>query len=362
MSSEPSHNSTRTMKAILARRLVQRTFGQFMISVLIGVLTLSSSAVAQVPGGFTGTGPMNSARYYHAATLLSDGRILITGGCNGNASLASAEIYDPATGMFVPAGDMTAPRCTHTATLLLDGRVLIAGGFNSTAELYDPATGTFTRTGDMLNARVGHSATLLPDGRVLIAGGTVPSSPYPTVAPPELYDLTRGTFSTAGAYAGRNTMYRYAGGPIWPKAVLLKDGTVLLAANNPAELYDPAKGEFRETGTMVQFEYRFGMYWHSATLLADATVLVAGGVVDDMSCNGSAANTEIYDPLTGTFSASGRMTEPRDLHTATLLNDGKVLIAGGGSGWCRTGTSSTAEVYDPATRQCRHFGRRLHHR
>ena len=119
----------------------------------------------------------------HAATMLSDGRILVAGGwktavgkTDGTSALASAELYDPASGTFTPTGDMTVPRAFPTATLLPDGRVLIAGGWNgsnavASAEIYDPASGTFTPTGDLTAAREGNTATLLSDGRVLITGG-----------------------------------------------------------------------------------------------------------------------------------------------------------------------------------------------
>ena len=78
------------------------------------------------------------------ATLLSDGRVLITRGYGGQPAPGSAELYDAATGVFTPAGNMTTARTSHTATLLQDGRVLIAGGFGPTpnptasAELYQP--------------------------------------------------------------------------------------------------------------------------------------------------------------------------------------------------------------------------------
>src|SRR5204863_8776117 len=112
-----------------------------------------------------------------AATHLQSSKVLISGGVNETATLASAILYDPATGLFTATGSMVTARANHTSTLLNDGRVLIAGGDNSgvalqTAEIYDPFTGTFTLTRQgMRVARTQHTATLLPDGKVLLDGG-----------------------------------------------------------------------------------------------------------------------------------------------------------------------------------------------
>jgi Galactose oxidase, central domain len=141
---------------------------------------------------FTPTDSMSTARESHTATLLSDGKVLITGGNNGTQSLATAELFDPASGKFTPTGTMNAAREFHTATLRNDGTVLVAGGATlasaedgsaragfvpestTTAELFDPASGSFIPTSDMANARARHATILLPDGRVLVTGGIAP--------------------------------------------------------------------------------------------------------------------------------------------------------------------------------------------
>src|SRR5207253_132871 len=130
---------------------------------------------AATPGQWEYTGSLNTGRSSHTATLLFDGRVLVAGGLGSSGVLASAEIYDPATGTWsVVANDRG--RSSHTATLLRDGQVLSAGGKIpeiwgvATARLYDPATRLWTRTGRLNKDRENHTATLLPDGKVLVAG------------------------------------------------------------------------------------------------------------------------------------------------------------------------------------------------
>ena len=137
-------------------------------------------------GTWSPTGSMSTARYCHTATLLPDGRVLVSGGHNGIRHLASAEIYDPALGTWSPTGSMSTARYCHTATLLPDGRVLVSGGYptaTGSAEIYDPALGTWSLTPSMSTAAAHHTATLLPDGRVLVSGGLSATRSTPRPAP-----------------------------------------------------------------------------------------------------------------------------------------------------------------------------------
>lgn len=296
-------------------------------------------------GTFSQTGPMNVVRVRgQTATLLQDGRVLIAGGTDDSLSgnpLASAELYDPGTGRFVPTGSMVHPRSGHTATLLPDGGVLIVGdydpSFNShaTAELYDPITGQFVPTGSPVDPRNGHAATLLQDGRVLLVGGTGTGAYNdPAPASVELYNPTTGRFMPTGSL----TTPRWSG----HTATLLKDGRVLIDGGDgsavqevplaSAELYDPKTGRFSKTGSMA-----VARDTQSATLLPDSRVLVVGG--DDHTA-------ELYDLKTGKFSETGSAIVSRGGETATLLTDGRVLVAGGWDQVEQAGSYS-AELYEP---------------
>jgi hypothetical protein len=163
---------------------------------------------------------MASARVFHTATLLPDGRVLIAGGVDAGGvdrgpgpARDSAELFDPVTGTFstIPS-PMTAARYEHTATRLLSGKVLIAGGLDpsgaivTAAELYDPTAvapaASFTATGALVTPRVGHTTALLPSGQVLVVGGG--SSQGPILQHAELYDPASGLFaSTGGMHIGR---------------------------------------------------------------------------------------------------------------------------------------------------------------
>ena len=294
---------------------------------------------------FVLTGRMTSARAAHTATLLNNGKVLVAGGNdNTGTTLASAELYDPATGTFTATGSMTSPRYSHTATLLNNGMVLIAGGGNdneagiivASAELYDPATGTFTATGSMNNARDEHTATLLNNGKVLVTGGTDTDFDF---ASAELYDPATGTFTVTGSMDSARMLHA---------ATLLNNGKVLVTGGEgyastlvSAELYDPATGTFTVTGSMNK-----ARFFHTATLLNNGKLLVTGGLDDDFA-NTILAGAELYDPATGTFTVTGSMNNARDEHTATLLNNGMVLVAGG---YDNTGAVlAGAELYDPAT-------------
>jgi WD40 repeat protein len=285
------------------------------------------------------TGPMNAARWVHTANLLPNGQVLITGGqSNTNpATLASAELYNPATGTFsYTTGPMTTPRSNQTATLLPNGQVLIAGGNTSSndmsvgpsAELYNPSTGSFTATGSMGTDRYVANAALLPNGQVLIVGGiSIPANTYLSSA--ELYDPATGAFTSTGSMNSKRGYFT---------ATLLQNGQVLAAGGgNPgqlttAELYNA--GTFSTTGPMSNQQ------GGPATLLADGQVLFAGGYNTPTSTY--LTTSELYNA--GSFSLTGPMITARNGAAATLLYDGQVLVVGGANS---SGVLGSAELYAP---------------
>jgi len=294
-------------------------------------LPVSSTDILNPEYLFLTPGPaMAMPRWGHTTTLLPGGRVLVAGG-GGNPT---AELFDPVSGLFAPTSDLNVNRINHTATLLNNGQVLIAGGNSNTAELYDPFTGMFTPTGSMAVSRASHTATLLNDGRVLIAGG----SPSTMI---ELYDPATGVFNSGGALTTDRTYHA---------AARLADGRVLLIGGqsgqgftSSVDLYDPATGAISTAPPM-----RLARAYHTATLLQNGQVLVAGGLDGEFDPTAVARSIERFDPTTGTFAGSGNMaTYPtsgvRVYHTATLLQSGQVLLAGG----IGDHPNGTAEVYEP---------------
>ena len=289
-----------------------------------GSVSYFSSAELYDPASaaFRPTGSMAEARESDTATLLQDGRVLIAGGQNDQI-LASAELYDPTTGKFSTTGPMSAPRENHTATLLSDGRILIAGGDGAgsddqaplaSAEVYDPASGTFSPTGSMAAARKRAVATLLADGQVLIVGGQ--DAQLNAMASAEIYDPKSGTFGPTGA------MLTAQGATA---VVTLPDERILVAGAtadglSTAQLYDPTKGSFSATGRMA------AQSLDAAVLLHDGRVLVLGGHFAGADGNGSA---DLYDAATNSFGPAGTMTSPRFGQSATVMANGLVLVAGG---------------------------------
>ncbi len=309
---------------------------------LVNVLLLLNSAlVAAAPNWSVGANLLGS-RAEHTATLLPNGKVLITGGYSyvnvtqaDHVTLASTELYDSATNTFTANSPLTTGRKAHTATSLPNGNVLVVGGTGgsgalASAELYNPGNATWSAVGPLARARSGHTATLLPNGNVLVVGGTADTSALASV---ELYNSATATWSTVTPLARARSGHT---------ATLLPNGNVLVVGggdgkgDSSAELFNPASNIWIRAAALNSARIR-----HSATLLPSGSVLVAGGyasITDPTSI-------ERYDPATDTWSIAAAQIKPRTWHTATLLPNGKLLIAGG-DGLYHTGAS--VELYDPA--------------
>jgi len=342
------------------------------------VMLAAVPAAAAASGTFTATGSMHAAHTQGRATPLPDGQVLITRANSGGGApaLPSPELYNPATGTWAVTGQMNTPRIDATATLLPNGQVLVAGGSGggsnalASAELYNPATGTWSVTGSMRKGRsglngAGASATLLPDGQVLIAGGE--DANFNLLSSAELYNPATGKFTPTGSMTT---------GRVGQSATLLNNGQVLIAGGGgtATELYNPATGKFTPTGSMISahgdnvgtllpggdvlvtgkaqtfaelYDPATGQWsnasaglpaclsnqecrqFSTATLLPTGNVLLAGGLVGLISNPQTTATAMLYHPGTGTWTSTGSMTTGRENQTATLLQDGQVLMAGG---------------------------------
>lgn len=243
-------------------------------------------------------------------------------------------------GTVTTAGLYTVPE--HPGTFHVTATLLADASKSATATV-NVTTSGFTPTAAMHVARSGHTATLLNDGKVLIVGGAEDNRA-------EVFDPASGAFHFTGPLVT---------GRVGATATLLSDGRVLVTGGfgltpgsagglpvlNSAEIFDPVTGTFSPAGNMFQARRH-----HTATLLNDGRVMIAGGYFDSICIT---ATAELFDPATETFSPVGTMHSGRVRHTATLLATGEVLIVGGSNG-CAPDSSDDppwdplfAELYEP---------------
>lgn len=303
---------------------------------------------------WTLAGAMAAARSSYTATALPDGKVLFHGGWDPNLNgLNTSELYDPVTQTSVLTGSSRSPRAEHSAVYLPTiGKVLVVDGASRVGiipippcELFDPATGTWIPTDNVTNqAQQGQGLTLLADDRAMVVGGLGTTNTDPIFDTAEIFTPDPATGS--GSWSPTKTKLNI--GRYGCTATLLADGRVLVvggsggggafeAAITP-ELFDP-QTEFWTKAENLNFP-RLGE--HTATLLRDGTVLVTGGYqpVPEIVLD----TCEIYDPVAGHWHKVGDLNVPRAGDGAVLLPDGQVLVAGGDPG-------GTSELYNPSTGQ-----------
>jgi len=321
----------------LPYRMFTAIFGMIFA---LGATAVRPNPVANTSAGkVTSSAPMLEPRSGHTATLLPNGRVLITGGMRRNQDFyKSAELYDPSTARFTRTGDMSIGRVGHMAVLLRSGKVLIAGGWighacTDSAEIYDPRTAKFTAIpARMTTARGDARATLLADGDVLITGGGQSDSPG-GIASAEIFHETDMSFHAVPPMHFARVSHT---------STLLQDERVLVVGgrgervNEVAEIFDPKTQRFTQTGSLITPRYK-----HTAGLLPDGRVLVAGGS-DERDWSGNLSSAEIFDPKTWKFTlaeslSTARFKLPED---AAALGSGKLLIAGG---------AKDVDIFDPLT-------------
>jgi N-acetylneuraminic acid mutarotase len=280
-------------------------------------------------GTWSLSGSLNSSHDWGQATPLADGRVLLVAGLGSGA----AEIFDPGSGTWTPTGSMNIDRGFHTATLLMDGRVLVTGGATQqyavgnawSAEIFDPTTGTWTFTAPMLVWRFEHTATLLSDGTVLVAGGRTRYGPEPVTATAEIYNPIADTWTAAATMTSRRSDHT---------ATALADGRVLVAGGfdfpgpqlvyfASAEIYNPVTGTWTGTGSMADPRAD-----HTATRLGEGVVGVSGGQ-NDTPYGNVLLSAERWDSSTGMWTSDGTMNHRRSSHRAIFLINGSVLVVGG---------------------------------
>lgn len=320
------------------------------------ILLMSAFAVVARPPAFavggvwTLTGSLHFPRSGHTATLLFSGRVLVAGGQHNGHVTASTEMFRPKSSSWSLAADLNLARARASALLLHNHRVLVAGGCTEScqgettvsAELFDPKSSAWFPTHNMVTARADFGMVLLPDRRVLVAGGCTHfdgNGCTAVTAAAELYDPSSGTWTPAGSMNEARSSFTL---------VLLPNGGVLAAggfdpqgkARRSAEIYDPATDSWSETGSM-----KVARGSHAAVLLTTGSVLVAGG---KNPAGYSIRESELYDPSTGIWTRTASMSAGRFEHTATLLGNGNVLVAGGSKLSSRSQhVLASSEIYNP---------------
>jgi hypothetical protein len=305
-------------------------------------------------GAFSATASMTAARSHHRSNTVGPGNVFITGGYGaGGVELSSTELFTPGsnpaiTGTFTAADSLTQARANHSAVELPTGEILVTGGHGgggvlASTEIYNPDTNEFTAGPDLNHARQGHGSGVLPNGVVLIGGGNNNSSSdwdiQTNFLPSnELYDP-----ATPSTFTLTISKFAVTGGGtsagLWTGKMLATTGLT-----NQAELYTPVMPGTLQTWELTtnMVTARINAMWY---LLDDGRALIVGGLD---SAGNPLASAEVYDYLTGNFASTGSMGTPRHHHHGAALYTGKALVMGGRPS-ATANVLNSAELYDPAS-------------
>ncbi|GEM_PF-1523285 len=288
---------------------------------------------------WTPTGNLNDARFSHTATILQDGRVLVVGGTgvggSGLTALATAELYNPATGVWSHTDSMASQRAYHSATRLQDGKVLVAGGQTDTAyvtalEVYNPATSTFVPAGQLSQPRYVHAAALLQDGKIMVVGGRHIAT---TLSDVEMFDRVIANPGVDLPHA----VWGHSASSLMDGRILVAGGTRSANGEGAAYAWDPAGGAW--SGPILMVKNRWAQ---KDVVLNNGMVLLVGGVSN--TNDPTLADCELFNPTGNSFNVAPPMGKGRISHTATLLQDGRVLVTGGTFEFDRL---PSAEIYTP---------------
>jgi hypothetical protein len=307
------------------------------------------AAVASTPGTWATTGSLPHATGFAPAVLLKDGTVITAGGTDGASFTAAAERFSGGT--WTSAGSIGQAVAGQVAALLPDGDALFAGGADAMSyytygDVFDPTGGgTWTQTPAMAHAHAYGAAASLANGDVMVIGGYDGGDTFTTGAV-DIYSASGGTWSAGPALPGG----RYAF-----TATTLSDGRVLVAggddgsltptsALSSVEIYTPGSGGSAGSWSAAESMHNVRLD-QAAVLLDDGRVLVAGGV----DASGTALSTaEVYDPTTGHWTLTGTMSAARAGFTMTVLPDGRV-VAAGGYATSPSQALTSADLFDPTT-------------
>jgi N-acetylneuraminic acid mutarotase len=280
-----------------------------------------------VDGSWSLTDSLKTKRYLHTMTLLQNGKVLITGGAYASGNrfyhLRSCELYDPVTSRWTVINQMNYARAGHTATLLSNGKVLVTGGlyfdgsndiYLRSCELYDPVADQWVLTDSMSVRRKDHTATLLPNGNVLVVGGH-----YAITYPYDTYLMSCELFNAnTESWTVTDSLSTPLAGQ---RSVILSNGNILVAggyyAIHISELFNPVSMTWSTTGSL-----RVGRNDHSVTLLPNGNVLAVGDQTKNNRC-------ELYNPTERTWVLTDSLRYDVFDHSSILLNNNKVLVSGG---------------------------------